>query len=127
MLVPKPSLIQGSETSAGLKVKETNLTPFVSFKEAYHQMMIELVAQQEKALRTAIGESPVQKVYIDGGFADNAVFTKLLALRFPELKIRTTVSPLGSALGAAMVLSEDALPNKFLKRTYQMKKLKPKK
>ncbi len=124
---PRPSLIQEVEIGTGMQAKTTDLTPFASFEEAYHQLMIELVAQQENALRTAIGDSPVQKVYIDGGFVDNELFTTLLALRFPDLKIRTTISPLGSALGAAMVLSEDGLPNKFLKRAYQMKKLKPQK
>ncbi len=107
------------------KVSETDLSIFSSFDIAYHQLMIELVAIQVKTTRLAIGTSKIKKIYIDGGFTDNEIFIKLVALHFKKYKVRTTKSPLGSALGAAMVISDHKLNSRFLKDNYQMKKLQP--
>lgn len=102
--------------------KATDLAPFSTFEIAYHQLMLELVELQIAYAKRAIGKTPVEKIFIDGGFADNDLFVKLIARHFKNLKIRTTQSPLGSALGAAMVLSEKKVKSNFLKKHYAMKK-----
>ena len=84
--------------------------------------MLELTEVQERSLRLAIGRSEISKVYLDGGFAENDVFVTMLALQLPEYKVRTTRAPVGSALGAAMVLSDQPLTKKFLKKRYSMQK-----
>lgn len=96
---------------------------FSSFEEAYHQLMIELVDLQVAAAKLAIGRTPIRKIYIDGGFADNDIFVQLLSREFPDYKLRTTKSPLGSALGAAIVISDKKVGRKFLKKHYTMRKL----
>ncbi|GJM34576.1 MAG: carbohydrate kinase [Saprospiraceae bacterium] len=101
----------------------SQLTSFESFEAAYHQLMWELVTLQVAAANLAIGQTVVKKLYIDGGFADNEVFAQLLARYFKDLKLRTTQSPLGSALGAVMVISEKELHKKFLKKNYALKKI----
>lgn len=106
-------------------VEKTELSQFGSFEEAYHQLMIELVQIQEATLRNAIGSTKIKKVYIDGGFTDNDIFVKLMGHYFQSYKVRTTKSPLGSAIGAAMVISKKELKKKFLKEHYQMQKLSP--
>ncbi len=106
-------------------VSETSLSIFSSFEEAFHQLMIELVNIQVKTTRLAIGNSDIKKIYIDGGFTENEIFIKLIALHFKEYKVRTTKSPLGSALGAAMIISNRKLDSRFLKDNYQMQKLQP--
>ncbi len=103
----------------------THLSIFSSFEEAFHELMIELVQIQVKTTRLAIGKSVIKKIYIDGGFIENEIFVKLIALNFKEYKVRTTKSPLGSALGAAMAISDQKLDSRFLKDNYQVKKLKP--
>ncbi|MEZ4956459.1 MAG: FGGY family carbohydrate kinase [Saprospiraceae bacterium] len=103
--------------------KKNNLNGFKNYEEAYHQLMMELVEMQEAAAKRAIGKTKINKLYIDGGFADNDLFVKMLSRHFPKIKIRTTQSPLGSALGAAMVLSDDEVQKKFLKKHYAMKKI----
>lgn len=103
--------------------KKNNLSGFNNYEEAYHQLMMELVEMQEAAAKRAIGKTKINKLYIDGGFADNDLFVKMLSRQFPKIKIRTTQSPLGSALGAAMVLSDDEVQKKFLKKHYAMKKI----
>ena len=86
--------------------------------------MIEMIAIQVKAINYAIGKTEIRKIYIDGGFADNDIFVKLLSYHFKDLKIRTTQSPLGSALGAAMVITDEKIGKKFLKKNYALKKHK---
>ncbi|GAA0873341.1 hypothetical protein GCM10009117_24880 [Gangjinia marincola] len=104
---------------------QTSLEHFESFEEAYHQLMIELIELQTFALKNVIQKSTIKKIYIDGGFTDNYIFITLVTYHFSAYKVRTTISSLGSALGAAMVMSDDKLPKKFLKKNYKMQKLVP--
>ncbi|GLR18979.1 FGGY-family carbohydrate kinase [Portibacter lacus] len=104
-------------------IESTNYQSMVSFEEGFHQLMIELMEHQLIALSAAIGSKEIKKLFVDGGFADNDIFINLLSMHYPELKIRTTKSPLGSALGAAMVISDKEIPGKFLKKHYKLKKI----
>ena len=88
--------------------------------------MIELVNLQIEAAERAIGNTSVKKLYIDGGFAKNDLYVQLLSRHFSELKIRTTQSPLGSALGAAVVIANEDIKKNFLKKHYAMKKISSK-
>ncbi len=105
--------------------QETELEPFDTFEEAYHQLMIELMELQIDTINNAIGNSAIKTIYIDGGFTDNDVFMKLMSHHFSSFKVLSTQSPLGSALGAAMVISDKQVTSKFLKENYRMKKLVP--
>ncbi|AWX43711.1 hypothetical protein HME9304_00702 [Flagellimonas maritima] len=107
------------------RAKNTNLSVFDSFEEGYHQLMFELLRLQYQTIKRAIGNSPIKKIYIDGGFTDNDIFVKLIANHFKQYKVRTTQSPLGSALGAAMVMGNEKLDKSFFKERYRMKKLMP--
>lgn len=104
---------------------ETDLSSFDTFEKAYHQLMIELMELQIDTINNAIGNSDIKTIYIDGGFTDNDVFMKLMSHHFSNFKILSTQSPLGSALGAAMVISDKKVTNSFLKENYRMKKLVP--
>ncbi len=102
----------------------TSLAPFQTFEEAYHQLMMELVELQIQSCERAIGNTHISKLFIDGGFADNEIYVRLLTNHFQDLKIRTTKSPLGSALGAAMAISIKEPDKHFLRQNYQLKKHK---
>ena len=95
-----------------------------SFAEAYTQLMLELTELQVHACHRAMGSTQINKLYIDGGFANNELYVQMLAQSFPEAKIRTTQSPLGSALGAAVVMATDPIGKRFLKKHYGLKKIK---
>ena len=126
-LIEKPSIYFKFE-GISLKRKQlhkTDLQPFKTFEEAYHQLMIELMELQIHTIQKAIGNSEIGKIYIDGGFTDNDVFMKLMSHHFSDFKVLSTHSPLGSALGAAMVISNKKVTSKFLKENYRMKKLMP--
>lgn len=126
-LIQKPSIYFKFE-GISLKRKQlhkTDLVSFNTFEEAYHQLMIELMELQIHTIRKAIGSSDIKTIYIDGGFTDNDVFMKLISHHFSKFTVLSTESPLGSALGAAMVISNKKVKSKFLKENYRMKKLTP--
>lgn len=104
---------------------ESTEIPFDTFREAYHQLMLELVGLQADNIRKASGGQQIRRLYVDGGFTGNALFLELLSQALPEMKIRTTDASLGSALGAAIVISDTELPSEFLKENYSMKKHSP--
>lgn len=101
---------------------EVTKLPYDEFVNAYHQLMTELVLLQVKSIKTAACEDKVERLYVDGGFSDNDVYIKLLSHYLREMKLRTTNSSLGSALGAAICISDSKLNSKFLKKNYSLKK-----
>lgn len=96
-----------------------------TFEEAYHQLMMELVELQVKSIKMAQGAMSIKRLYIDGGFSDNEIYIQLLSDALKDMKLRTTDSSLGSALGAAIVISDVELNSKFLKNNYALKKHVP--
>jgi len=109
----------------GPQPETSSLHIFDSFEEAYHQLMIELIELQLKYIKKAIGDTPIKRIYVDGGFTDNDIFIKLLTTYLNNYEVRTTRSPLGSALGAAMVISDKKIGARFLKKHYAMQKHEP--
>lgn len=108
------------------QINKTDLASFTTFEEAFHQLMIELMELQVQTIKNAIGNNKnIKNIYIDGGFTDNDVFVKLMAHHFKNYKIRTSKSALGTALGAAMVISNKKISSKFLKENYKLEKLPP--
>ncbi|MGB5820304.1 MAG: FGGY family carbohydrate kinase [Saonia sp.] len=101
--------------------RETKIT-YKAFEHAYHHLMIELVLLQVKSIKTATGNDTIERLYVDGGFSDNDVYLKLLSHYLRNMKLRTTDSSLGSALGAAIAISDSKLNSKFLKKNYSLKK-----
>lgn len=96
-----------------------------TFEEAYHQLMMELVELQVKNIKMAQGAMSIKRLYVDGGFTDNEIYIQLLSYQLKGMKLRTTDSSLGSALGAAIAISDVQLNSKFLKKNYSLKKHVP--
>jgi len=99
--------------------------PYDKFEYAYHQLMMELSHLQIKSIKKVIGDDDIKRIYVDGGFSDNDLYIKLLSHHFSDKKLRTTDASLGSALGAAIVISDKKLNSKFLKKNYSLKKHVP--
>ncbi|MEQ8707179.1 MAG: FGGY family carbohydrate kinase [Phaeodactylibacter sp.] len=106
------SIRRPGETAQG--AAETRLSRFGSYEAAYHQLMRELAQAQCQSLKRAQGQSDIRKLYIDGGFVDNAIFLRYLAEALPGYSITTTESPLGSALGAAMAIHNRVVDPEFI-------------
>ncbi len=96
-----------------------------NFKHAYHHLMIELVKLQVESVKRIADTQKIDRLYIDGGFSDNDIYIKLLSHYLRGMKLRTTKASLGSALGAAIAISDTKLNSKFLKKNYALKKHVP--
>ncbi|MBC8767689.1 carbohydrate kinase [Arenibacter sp. BSSL-BM3] len=99
--------------------------PYDQFEHAYHQLMVELVLLQVESIKTVSGKDNIEKLYIDGGFSDNEVYIQLISHYLRNMKLSTTDSSLGSALGAALCISDVRLNSKFLRKNYALKKHVP--
>jgi sugar (pentulose or hexulose) kinase len=104
---------------------QTKIPDGVTYKEAYHRLLAELVELQAESIEIARGRTGIDTLFLDGGFSDNEVFIHLLGHRFRDLSLRTTDSSLGSALGAAICISDKGLNSKFLKKNYGVRKHQP--
>ncbi len=105
----------------GSKAVKGDWTHFSSFEEALHQLMIELMELQINSSQRAVGNTLIDKIYVDGGFIDNDIYINLLAKHFKDKKIYVSRSPKGSALGAALIMSKEAIPNQMLKDHVSLK------
>lgn len=129
---PGPDKRLKLETSANsgpypsIKPEKWNVSVFSSYKEAYHQLVLDLVLIQEKCIHLAEGGDNIENVIITGGFSYNNLFLNLLATRLSEKKIFTSTIPHATALGTAMVFQLNNSNNlksmkKFLKLKRQLK------
>jgi sugar (pentulose or hexulose) kinase len=86
-----------------------NLYHFLTYADAYHQLMADLVDLCMESLSLVIpADDHTPVVYISGGFARNELFVRLLASRLPKKKVYTSEVDNSTALGAAMVIWEAA-------------------
>jgi len=77
-----------------------NLSHFLTFADAYHQLMLDLVDLSMESLNLIIPtEDHTKTVYISGGFARNELFVRLLASRLPGKKVYTSEIDNATALG----------------------------
>ncbi len=83
---------------------ERNLNTFTSYEEAYHQLMMDLVTQQVASTRLILTNDSIKQIIVEGGFAHNSIFMKLLSEAFFHQKVYRADLAQGSAVGAAMVI-----------------------
>jgi sugar (pentulose or hexulose) kinase len=121
-----PFFYQKIEFDAALAAqlkKETgrDLLSFGNVKEAYHQVMIDIVRKQAAATKLVLN-NPVKRIFVDGGFSNNPLYMHLLAAEFPQLKIYAASMSQATALGAALavhsVWSEQSLPADIIRLHY---------
>lgn len=100
-------LVTGTMAGTGpfpdLQDGEWNLTGFQSFEEAYHRLLWDLSEMQMACIRLAGGDFPPDQLHIDGGFARNPIFVRLMQEKFSG-EVHTADIPQATALGAAMAM-----------------------
>ena len=88
---------------------EVDISQFLTFADAYHQMMFDLVDICMESVRLILAQDDkTEIVYITGGFTQNDTFVRLLATRLPRKRVFTSEINDASALGAAMTVYESA-------------------
>ncbi len=104
-----PSTIKKIEGHLSKNNIQWNFENLASFEQAYHQLVSGLVTYQVKAIKLAQGKTPIKTLFIDGGFAKNAIFITLLQGKLKGIKIITSNTPNASALGAYLLINNFVL------------------
>lgn len=90
--------------------QKRDLSVFKTYEIAYHQLMLDLVEQQVFSTNLVIHNSPVKKIFVDGGFSKNSIFMNLLAEAFPDVEVYAASMAQASALGAALAIHQNWNP-----------------
>jgi sugar (pentulose or hexulose) kinase len=97
---------------------DVDLSEFSDYESAYYALMKSITDLQIKSTNLVLKNSPVKKIFVDGGFGKNDVFMGMLKSHYPDLEVYSSVVAQASALGAAMALhrswNSNALPNKLI-------------
>lgn len=92
---------------------------YKTYEEAYHQFIFDLISKQVISTRLVLnGNTPIKRIFVDGGFSKNPVFMNILAAAFPQLEVYAASVPQATALGAALAIHEhwnkNPLPNNLI-------------
>jgi sugar (pentulose or hexulose) kinase len=85
---------------------QRDLSQFPSTTEAYHQLMIDIVAQQLASTSLVLEGKKTKRIFVDGGFSKNEIYMNLLAAAFPGMEVFATSMAQASALGAALAIHD---------------------
>jgi len=96
-----PACMEGNGPMPEKQTGLWNISGFGTAESAYHHLMAGLTDLLAISLRL-VGAEDVESIYIDGGFARNPLFTKLIKAKFPKQRIYSTDLPYATALGAAL-------------------------
>ena len=86
------------------KFAKRNLTNFEDETIAYHQLMLDLVELQAISTRLIIQNTPVRRLFVDGGFSKNPLYMNLLAESFLDLDVFAASVAQATAVGAALAI-----------------------
>jgi len=85
---------------------ERNLSDFLNYEEAYHQLIADIISQQIKSTNIVLRGTEVKRIFVDGGFSKNAIYMYLLAEAFPSIEVYAASVAQASALGAALAIHQ---------------------
>lgn len=85
---------------------ERNINQFKGYEEAYHQFMLDLVAQEAASLKLILGYSKTKKLIIEGDFVQNDTYIQLMNEVFFDKFIYINENDCSGATGAALIIAE---------------------
>jgi sugar (pentulose or hexulose) kinase len=86
------------------KFKDRYLSLFKDEIYAYHQLILDIIYQQALSTGMVLSDSPVKRIFVDGGFSKNAIYMNLLAVAFPETEVFAASMAQATAVGAALAI-----------------------
>ncbi len=90
----------------GSLFRDRDLSAFADYGEAYHQLILDIMAQQLISTSLVLADSPVRRIFVDGGFGNNPIYMNLLAIAFPDIEVYAASVAQASALGAALAIHQ---------------------
>ncbi|HET7117713.1 MAG TPA: FGGY family carbohydrate kinase [Hanamia sp.] len=83
-----------------------DLSSFKNDEEAYHQLILDIVAQQYLSTQFVLKGTNVKRIFVDGGFSNNAIYMNLLASAFPGMEVFAASMAQATAVGAALCIHD---------------------
>jgi L-fuculokinase len=90
---------------------DRDLADFSTYAEAYHQLMLDVMARQLISTNLVLptdtdptNPARVTRIFVDGGFGKNPIYMNLLATAFPTIEVFAASVAQASALGAALAI-----------------------
>lgn len=77
---------------------------FDNYKEAYHQLMINIIEKQVQSTNRILAGTDVKRIFVDGGFSKNPIYMNLMAQAFPNLELFAASMAQATAMGAALAI-----------------------
>jgi len=119
----RPVVFQNSDVISKESVfKMRDMSDFKNDLEAYHQLMIDMVQLQALSTNLVLKNSPVKRIFVDGGFSKNSVYMNLLAAAFPQMEVFAASMAQASAVGAALSIHREwnskTIPNDIIGLKY---------
>ena len=116
---------QQAECPIDLKASDFSkkeLSSFTSDIEAYHQLILDIIAQQIFSTQLVLQGTDTKKIFVDGGFGKNSVYMNLLAKFFPDKEVFAASMAQATAVGTALSIhqcwNQMPLPNDIIELKY---------
>lgn len=81
-----------------------NFMDYQNALDAHELFMKQLMVKQAASIQLALGQSPVRRIFVDGGFSNNRMYMRLLREKFPEMEVQAAEAPQATAMGAALAV-----------------------
>lgn len=99
-----------------------NLADFKDADEAYHQLIIDIVNLQSVSTNMVLKDTPVKRIFVDGGFSNNVIYMQLLAAAFPDMEVFAASVAQATSIGAALAIhkhwNSQSLPTNIIDLKY---------
>lgn len=114
--------LKGNAKGEALAFEQRELQQYLSYEDAYHQLMLDIITQQVRSTQLVLRDSPVKRLFVDGGFSKNSIYMNLLAAAFPHMEIYAASMAQATALGAALAVhkawNKKPVPNTLIRLQY---------
>ena len=84
--------------------------------------MYDIMQQQFISTQLILNHSEIKRIFVDGGFSNNPIYMRLLALVFPKLEVYAASVAQATAMGAALAIHDSwismPVPADMVRLTY---------
>lgn len=84
-----------------------DLSVFGTVEEAYHQLIFDIIQQQQVSVSLVLSKQAPARIFVDGGFARNPLYMHMLAHAFPLMEVYAASVSQASAMGAALAIHDE--------------------
>ena len=81
--------------------RQRDLALYKNYEEAYHQLMLDIMHRQVKALHLILDNQNIKRIFVDGGFGQNSIYMHLLAESFKQMEVFAASVSQATSMGTA--------------------------